>query len=201
MKITTIIIAIVLLMVGWMAGQAGAEEMPFTVEGVPWQEYQYRIDPVPRPEPSCAEKWKAYDKWRSSSKSPICDKLTKGQPQWDCLNKRERELRPSCSRPDGPEPESGADYTLTSPPTIAKGSLDRQYKLKSVPECPWEWKSTLDLDGTSEWEPFSVLESDEVEWSPKQYYGSLGRDYTRRGRTVKKTRVWLKRQVCNQEEN
>ncbi|KKK55587.1 hypothetical protein LCGC14_3073050 [marine sediment metagenome] len=63
------------------------------------------------------------------------------------------------------------------------------------PKCRWEWKSTLDLAGSSEWEPFSILESDEIEWGPK--YGD-SRTFSQRGITVKKTRIYLKRQVCEE---
>ena len=66
---------------------------------------------------------------------------------------------------------------------------------KPSPECRWEWKSTLDLAGSSEWEPFSILESDEIEWGPK--YGD-SRTFSQRGITVKKTRIYLKRQVCEE---
>lgn len=167
MKITTIIIAIV--MVGWMSGEARAD----------WFFSDKEIAKMDqKPKPSCAEKWAEYR-----------GKIFKVEPLskfWDILE-------PDCPRP---EPEySGADYTLTSTPTIAKGTLDRKYKLKPKPECRWEWKSTLDLAGSSEWEPFSILESDEIEWGPK--YGD-SRTFSQRGITVKKTRIYLKRQVCEE---
>ncbi len=107
-----LIIAVVFFIVMVSLRMAGAEESCVKL----WKHYDENIDEqkltntllyfhppdCPRPEkpkPSCAEQWKAYDKWRSSSKSPICDKLEKGQPKWDCLNERERELKPDCPRP------------------------------------------------------------------------------------------------------
>ncbi len=79
-----------IIMVSLQRVGAQAEYLPFTVEGVPWQEYQYRIDPVPRLElePSCAEKWEAWDKLDKSVAYPSPVSLV-----------------PDCPRPEKSEPE------------------------------------------------------------------------------------------------
>ena len=135
MKITTIIIAIVLLMVGWMAGQAGAASELLGCTGEGCQETAKRY----LARHSCVKQWEIFDRRREQGS------------EWASIS-------PNCPRPEKPEPKYiGAEYTLTSPPTIAKGSLDRKYKLK--PECRWEVKFiefSGDMVLRDGWEPVTM---------------------------------------------
>ncbi|KKM92531.1 hypothetical protein LCGC14_1217600 [marine sediment metagenome] len=80
-------------------------------------------------------------------------------------------------------------------------NICERFGIKPEPQpesvCRWEWKSTLESSGTSEWEPFAVLEVKETEWGVTSYSLDKKSSFSR-GRSVERVRIWLKRQVCEE---